>query len=40
MVRISNYQETSKQYADLNAQPRSFKIGEPLFVENVKGEPK
>ena len=37
--QMSNYQEMAKQYADKKAQPRSFEIGERVFVENVKGQP-
>ena len=38
--RMSNYQEVTKQYADRKAKARNFEIGEPVFVENVKGQPK
>ena len=35
-----DYQEVAKQYADKKVQSRSFEIGEKVFVENVKGQPK
>ena len=37
---MKNYQEVTKHYADKKAQPKSFEIGEKVFVEDVKGQSK
>ena len=38
--RMKNYQEVTKQCADKKARSRSFEIGEKVFVENAKIQPK